>query len=108
MKNINNCFYAKKGGELNEEEIYVLSAGDCYGDYITDSVRGGKSTTTDTTAAAGGETAETTAGETAGDTKAESGDRKKVVFWYSHIQVMRQPVLRMRLRLITRARTSTS
>ena len=45
---------------------------------------GGKSTTTDTTAAAGGETAETTAGETAGDTKAESGDRKKVVFWYSH------------------------
>ena len=31
-----------KGGELYEEEIYVLSAGDCYGDYITDSVRGRK------------------------------------------------------------------
>ena len=29
----------RKGGELNEEEIYVLPAGDCYGDYLTDSVR---------------------------------------------------------------------
>lgn len=45
---------------------------------------GGKSTTTDTTAAAGGDAKETTAGAAAGDTKAESGDRKKVVFWYSH------------------------
>ena len=67
---------------------------------------GGKSTTTDTTAAAGGDAKETTAGEAAGIQRQRVVTERKL-FSGIPIQVMRQPVLRMRLRLITRARIST-